>query len=57
MDGGLAMSGHAPEFPTIAGRVRRWLEEGSDLGLSAVMLGLSVLTFASALAAAAFISI
>ncbi len=51
------MSGHAPEFPTFAGRVRRWIEEGSDLGLSAVLLGLSVLTFASALAAAAFISI
>lgn len=57
MDGGLAMSGHAPEFPTFAGRVRRWLEEGSDLGLSAVMLALAVLTAATAVACAAFISI
>ena len=51
------MSGHAPEFPTIAGRLRRWLEEGSDWGLSVVMLGLSVLTAATAVACAAFISI
>lgn len=57
MDGGLAMSGHAPEFPTTTGRLRRWLNEGSDLGLSVVMLGLSVLTLVSAVACAALISI
>lgn len=57
MDGGLAMSGHAPEFPTLTGRLRRWLSEGSDVGLSVVMLGLAILTFASAVACAALISI
>ena len=51
------MSGHAPEFPTFKGRLRRWLEEGSDVGLSAVMLALSVLTAVTAVACAAFISI
>ena len=52
LDGGLAMSGHAPEFPTITGRLRRWVEEGSDWGLAAVMLAISVLTFGAALACA-----
>ena len=46
------MSGHAPEFPTITGRLRRWIEEGSDWGLAAVMLAMSVLTFGAALACA-----
>ncbi len=50
------MSGHAPEFPTLTGRLRRWLAEGSDWGLSVVMLGLSVLAFATAVACATLMS-
>lgn len=48
------MSGHAPEFPTIGTRIRRWVEEGSDWGLAAAMLGMSVLTFGAAMVCAGY---
>ena len=36
------MSGHAPEFPSLARRIVRWFDEASDMRVAAVLIALTV---------------
>jgi hypothetical protein len=38
------MAGHAPEFPSPLHRVRRWIDDVSDIRISAIMIGMAILT-------------